>query len=111
MQVDLPALGLDFAVPIFFFASTADQQTPIELAEQYYEQIWAPPKCRAAMDTHNDIILSKIRTMDAASRVPTVVERRICGSLRAPRRPTPMRTIARATPLSKFVYRRQVTGI
>jgi hypothetical protein len=39
VQVDLPALGLDSAVPIFFFEGTADQQAPIELAEQYYEQI------------------------------------------------------------------------
>jgi hypothetical protein len=44
MQVDLPALGLDFAVPIFFFEGTADQQTPIEIAEQYYEQIRTPHK-------------------------------------------------------------------
>lgn len=44
MQVDLPSLGLDFAVPIFFFEGTADQQTPIELAEEYFAQIRAPHK-------------------------------------------------------------------
>jgi len=33
--VDLPSLGLHFDIPIFFFEGTADQQTPIELAEQY----------------------------------------------------------------------------
>ncbi len=44
MQVDLTSLGSDFAVPIFFFEGTADQQTPIELAEQYFEQIRAPHK-------------------------------------------------------------------
>jgi pimeloyl-ACP methyl ester carboxylesterase len=44
MQVDLPSLGLDFAVPIFFFEGTADQQTPIELAEQYFAGIRAPHK-------------------------------------------------------------------
>jgi len=44
VQVDLPALGLDSAVPIFFFEGTADQQAPVELAEQYYEQIRVPHK-------------------------------------------------------------------
>jgi pimeloyl-ACP methyl ester carboxylesterase len=43
-QVDLPALGLDFALPVFFFEGTQDQQTPIELAEQYFNQIQAPHK-------------------------------------------------------------------
>lgn len=44
MQVDLSALGLDFAVPIFLFEGAEDQQTPIELAEQYSAQIRAPHK-------------------------------------------------------------------
>jgi pimeloyl-ACP methyl ester carboxylesterase len=42
--IDLPALGLTFEVPIFFFEGTHDQQTPIELAEQYFDSIVAPHK-------------------------------------------------------------------
>src|SRR5690348_17075745 len=34
-EIDLPALGLAFDVPMFFFHDTLDQQTPIELAEAY----------------------------------------------------------------------------
>jgi len=41
---DLRSLGLDFSVPIFFFEGTQDSMTPIEPAEQYFEQITAPHK-------------------------------------------------------------------
>jgi|SRR5579872_4408466 len=43
-SIDLPSLGLTFDMPMFFFESTFDQQTPIELAEEYYNQINAPHK-------------------------------------------------------------------
>jgi pimeloyl-ACP methyl ester carboxylesterase len=43
-QVDLPSLGLTFEVPIFFFEGTHDQQTPMELAQRYYDAIEAPQK-------------------------------------------------------------------
>jgi pimeloyl-ACP methyl ester carboxylesterase len=42
--VDLPALGLSFEVPIFFFQGTCDQQTPMKLAERYFDDIVAPHK-------------------------------------------------------------------
>jgi pimeloyl-ACP methyl ester carboxylesterase len=42
--VDLPSLGLQFDVPMFFFEGTADQSTPMELAEQYFDEIIAPHK-------------------------------------------------------------------
>jgi pimeloyl-ACP methyl ester carboxylesterase len=42
--VDLPALGLEFSVPVFFFHGTDDQQTPMELAEEYFQRIRAPQK-------------------------------------------------------------------
>lgn len=42
--IDLPSLGTAFDVPIFFFEGTHDQQTPIELAEQYLDSIVAPHK-------------------------------------------------------------------
>jgi pimeloyl-ACP methyl ester carboxylesterase len=44
MAVDLRSLGPHFDVPMFFFEGTADQQTPIELAEQYFSEIEAPHK-------------------------------------------------------------------
>ncbi|HEX4050785.1 MAG TPA: alpha/beta hydrolase [Steroidobacteraceae bacterium] len=42
--IDLPPLGPRFEVPMFFFEGTCDQQTPIELAERYFEDIRAPHK-------------------------------------------------------------------
>jgi pimeloyl-ACP methyl ester carboxylesterase len=42
--IDLPSLGLEFEVPIFFFEATCDQATPIELAEEYFAEIVAPHK-------------------------------------------------------------------
>jgi pimeloyl-ACP methyl ester carboxylesterase len=42
--IDLPALGLTFDVPMFFFEGTCDQQTPMELAEGYFDDIVAPHK-------------------------------------------------------------------
>jgi pimeloyl-ACP methyl ester carboxylesterase len=42
--IDLPSLGLTFDVPIFFFQGTCDQQTPMELAEQYFASVVAPHK-------------------------------------------------------------------
>jgi pimeloyl-ACP methyl ester carboxylesterase len=42
--IDLPALGVSFDIPIFFFHGTCDQQTPIELAEQYFASVVAPHK-------------------------------------------------------------------
>ncbi|MGO9932427.1 MAG: alpha/beta fold hydrolase [Steroidobacteraceae bacterium] len=42
--IDLPSLGLTFDVPIFFFEGTHDQQTPMELAERYFDAIEAPQK-------------------------------------------------------------------
>jgi pimeloyl-ACP methyl ester carboxylesterase len=44
LSVDLTSLGPRFDVPVFLFMGTEDQQTPIELAEQYFEWIDAPHK-------------------------------------------------------------------
>jgi len=41
---DLRSLGLDFSIPIFFFAGTKDTNTPIEPAEQYLIEVRAPHK-------------------------------------------------------------------
>lgn len=43
-EINLPALGLTFDVPMFFFEGTCDQQTPMELAERYFDDIAAPHK-------------------------------------------------------------------
>jgi pimeloyl-ACP methyl ester carboxylesterase len=42
--IDLPSLGTAFDVPMFFFEGTHDQQTPTELAEEYFASIVAPRK-------------------------------------------------------------------
>jgi pimeloyl-ACP methyl ester carboxylesterase len=42
--IDLPALGPDFSIPMFFFMGTHDQQTPITLAEEYFEYVKVPKK-------------------------------------------------------------------
>lgn len=44
MALDLPALGLSFDIPMFCFHGACDQQTPVELAEQYFASIRAPHK-------------------------------------------------------------------
>jgi pimeloyl-ACP methyl ester carboxylesterase len=43
-RVDLPTLGPQFDMPIFFFEGTCDQATPMELAESYFAEIVAPHK-------------------------------------------------------------------
>jgi len=42
--IDLPALGLTFSQPMFFFHGTHDHYTPMELAERYCASIDAPHK-------------------------------------------------------------------
>jgi len=44
MAVDLPALGTDFAVPVFVFQGETDHITPPQLAQSYVENITAPQK-------------------------------------------------------------------
>jgi pimeloyl-ACP methyl ester carboxylesterase len=43
-RADLRSLGLDFAIPMFFFEGAVDYNTPIEPAEQYFKEIDAPHK-------------------------------------------------------------------
>jgi pimeloyl-ACP methyl ester carboxylesterase len=49
-EVDLPALGLDFPIPMFCFMGTDDQQTPMELAEVWFTGITAPHKAFVRFD-------------------------------------------------------------
>jgi len=44
MDVDLPALGTDFAVPIFVFQGADDNIAPAELARAYVDSLRAPQK-------------------------------------------------------------------
>jgi pimeloyl-ACP methyl ester carboxylesterase len=43
-------LGLEFAIPVFFFQGAEDFTTPTELARQYLESIKAPRKAFVAID-------------------------------------------------------------
>lgn len=42
--IDLPSLGFEFEIPMFCFHGACDQQTPVELAEEYFNSIAAPHK-------------------------------------------------------------------
>lgn len=42
--VDLPSLGLTFDLPMFLLHGECDQQTPLELAEGYFDSIVSPHK-------------------------------------------------------------------
>ena len=44
MQVDLPALGTDFAIPIFILQGQEDLTALPELAKAYFDSIKAPRK-------------------------------------------------------------------
>jgi pimeloyl-ACP methyl ester carboxylesterase len=43
-EIDLPSLGREFDIPIFFFQGTEDLATPFELASQYLDSLIAPYK-------------------------------------------------------------------
>lgn len=44
LKDDLPGLGLDFQLPIFFFQGTEDRLTVTALAKEYFDSISAPSK-------------------------------------------------------------------
>ena len=44
MQVDLPGLGTDFAIPMFFVQGEYDLRTPPDLVKSYFDRITAPRK-------------------------------------------------------------------
>jgi len=58
--IDLPSLGVAFPVPMFFFHGTCDQQTPVELVEDYCNRIEAPHKelVRFA-DCHHFVVMNR----------------------------------------------------
>jgi len=50
LNADLPSLGTDFRVPIFFFQGREDGVTPSSLAREYFDEINAPHKEYVALD-------------------------------------------------------------
>jgi pimeloyl-ACP methyl ester carboxylesterase len=58
--IDLPSLGPTFTVPMFFFVGTHDQQTPIELAEEYFATISAPSKAFVRFEgCHHFVVMNR----------------------------------------------------
>lgn len=59
-QVDLPALGLEFPIPMFCFMGTDDQQTPIEPAEIWFTSIAAPRKAFVRFEgCHHFVVMNR----------------------------------------------------
>ena len=50
LNSDLPSLGTDFSVPIFFFQGTEDAMSESQLAKEYFDKINAPHKEYVAFD-------------------------------------------------------------
>jgi pimeloyl-ACP methyl ester carboxylesterase len=81
MNVDLPALGTDFAVPVFVFQGADDNVTPAKLAGKYVESISAPQKQfvlipgagHLAMTTKSEeflkLLLERVRPLAAEDRM------------------------------------------
>jgi len=60
-QVDLPALGTDFAIPIFFVEGAQDLLATTDVAQRYYESLTAPQKYlvvleHAGHDPNQDVV-------------------------------------------------------
>jgi hypothetical protein len=53
INTDLPSLGTDFKVPIYFFQGTEDEVTPASLAREYFNKINAPRKEFIALQRDN----------------------------------------------------------
>ncbi len=49
-KVDLPALGTDFAIPMFFVEGAHDLLATPDIAQRYYESITAPQKALVLLD-------------------------------------------------------------
>lgn len=59
-DVDLPALGHDFAIPMFCFMGTDDQQTPLEPARAWFESLIAPHKHLVCFEgCHHFVVMNR----------------------------------------------------
>jgi pimeloyl-ACP methyl ester carboxylesterase len=75
MQVDLPALGTEFAIPIFIVQGEYDLRTRADLAKSYFDRITAPQKqfflvpntahepSRASWDMLLKVLLERVRPL------------------------------------------------
>jgi len=60
MVIDLPALGLDFAVPVFFFQGVEDLSAPIQPVADYCEAIRAPHKGLVRFENcHHFVVMNR----------------------------------------------------
>lgn len=67
-QVDLPRLGTDFAIPMFFVEGAHDLVATPDVAQRYYDSIQAPQKHlvlleRAGHDPNQDVIDAEYRIL------------------------------------------------
>lgn len=59
-RADIRQLGVRYEIPVFVFMGTHDQQTPIELAESYFETILAPRKAFVSFEgCHHFVHMNK----------------------------------------------------
>ena len=59
-EIDLPALGLDFPVPMFCFMGTEDQQTAFAPAEAWFTSINAPRKAFVRFEgCHHFVVMNR----------------------------------------------------
>jgi pimeloyl-ACP methyl ester carboxylesterase len=71
----LPALGTDFAIPVFIIQGRDDLKAPLEIARNYFNQIKAPQKeffvaprtghepTRASMDMILRVLLKQVHPL------------------------------------------------
>lgn len=58
--IDLPALGLEFAIPMFCIMGEYDQQTAMELASEYFAAIDAPRKAFICIEgCHHFVVMNR----------------------------------------------------
>jgi pimeloyl-ACP methyl ester carboxylesterase len=67
-QVDLPKLGTDFAIPMFFVEGAQDLLATPDVAQRYYDSLKAPQKHlvmleRAGHDPNQDVIDAEYRML------------------------------------------------
>ena len=67
-QVDLPKLGTDFAIPVFFVIGAQDLLATPDVAQRYYDSLKAPQKHmvmleRAGHDPNQDVVDAEYRML------------------------------------------------
>jgi pimeloyl-ACP methyl ester carboxylesterase len=67
-QVDLPALGTDFAIPMFFVEGAHDLLATPDVAQRYFDSLTAPQKAlvvleHAGHDPNQDVVDAEYRML------------------------------------------------